>query len=168
MSITNTISSVTTIIRPLIDDQNRIDGRKGFVQHIVGISDVYKYYDTNSIADLTEVITTTKADLIEHKEIQRLGSTWDEFDERLKLDIIPQLVNAGGSSITPKSFAITLKEELNIPVKGPPIDSRVIGRHLLGIGLTSKRGGKGMVYALPPEDKLAEWQAGVWSPGDEY
>ena len=146
----------------------RVDGRKGYVIHMVGISDVYKYYDTNSIADLTDVVAIKSADLIEHKEQARLGSTWDEFDDRLKLDIIPQLVKAGGTSITPKSFSQTLKEELNIPAKGPALSPTVLGHHLIGIGLPSKRGNKGMIYQLPPEDRLPEWQAGVWSPGDEY
>lgn len=144
------------------------DGRKSFVQHLVGISDIYKYYDTASIADLIEVVATTKADLLQHKTTERLGMTWEEFDDQLLNGIIPQLVRRGVTSITPKNFAITLKQDLNIPAEGDALDPIIIGRRLRAMGLSSRRVTAGMVYSLPPLDRLEEWQAGLWSPADEY
>ncbi len=143
------------------------DGRKGFVQNIVGISDVYPHYDTASIANIIDVVATTKADLLEHEATKRLGMTWEEFDSQLLNGIIPQLVRAGGTSITPRNFAATLKQDLNIPAKGEALDSRVIGKRLKMMGLTSHRFTDGRVYRLPPLERLEEWQAGLWSPADE-
>ncbi len=144
----------------------RKDGRKGFVQHIVGISDVYPYYDTASIADLADVVTVTKTDLIEQKATETLGMTWDEFDDELRFRI-GELVKSGGSTLTPKNFVKTLKDELGIPSKGPALAPTILGKHLTGIGLQAKRGNQGMIYTLPPEERLEEWVAGVWSPGDD-
>ncbi len=145
----------------------RKDGRKGFVQNLVGISDVYPFYNTASIADLTEVVGTTKAEILEHKAAQNLGMSWEEFDHQLLEGVIPQLVRAGVASISPKNFAATLKSEMNIPAKGEPLSPEIIGRRLKGFGLQSKRATAGMVYSLPPIDKLTDWQAGLWSPGDD-
>ena len=94
--------------------------------------------------------------------------SWDEFDHQLLDGIIPQLVKNGGLSLTPKNFAQTLKNDLNIPAKGPALDAIIVGMRLKGLGLKSKRTSGGMVYSLPPLEHLEEWQAGLWSPGDEY
>ncbi len=144
----------------------RKDGRKGFVSHMVGISDVYRYYDTAAIADLTDVVTVTKSDIIEQKATETLGMTWDQFDDELRFRI-GELVKSGGSTLTPMNFTKTLKTELNIPAKGPALAPIVLARHLTGIGLVSKRVTKGMIYTLPPVERLDEWMAGVWSPGDD-
>ncbi len=146
----------------------RKDGRKGWVQTIVGISSVYRHYNTASIADLTDVIAAGKTELMHNKDADKLGLAggWDEFDMKMMQEIIPELVATGGRTLTPKSFAVTLKNELHLPAKGPPMDTRQLGKHLASYGLGSKRTNRGMVYTLPPAEHLADWQAGLWTPDD--
>jgi len=145
---------------------NRKDGRKGMVQHLVGIGDVYPFYNTGAIADPAEVMGMNKRSLLEQRAQQKLGMSWDEFDAKLISEIIPMLVNNGYEAIVPGTFVKTLQNEMNIPAKPhDPLDSRELGKRLKGIGLVSTRRAKGMVYQLPPKQYLQEWADGVWSPG---
>lgn len=146
----------------------RKDGRKGYVEILAGISDVYGLYDTTSIADIGEVVDASKSTIMERAHTDAIGMGWDEFDQKLIDQIIPDLVGLGFSSITPKIFAKTLASEYDIPKKGPPLKPEIIGRRLRMIGLPPRRVTSGMTYTLPPAELLDAWKAGVYSPGDEY
>lgn len=146
----------------------RKDGRKGYVEILAGISDVYGMYDTASIADITEVVDASKSQIMERAHTADLGMSWGELDQKLIDEIIPKLVAAGAASVTPKNFAKTLAAEFDIPAKGPPLTPEIIGRRLKMIGLPPRRLNSGMSYTLPPAELLEPWQAGIYSPGDEY
>jgi len=144
---------------------NRKDGRKGFVQHLVGIGDVYPFYNTGAIADPADVMKMNKRNLLEQRAQQKLGMSWEDFDIKLITEIIPLLVSNGYETIVPGTFVRTLQNEMNIPEKPKdPMDSRELGKRLKAIGLISTRKAKGMVYQLPPKQHLQEWADGVWSP----
>ena len=149
---------------------NRKDGRKGFVQHLVGIGDVYPLYNTGAIADPAEVMGLNKRNLLELRAQEKLGSikTWENFDIKLITEIIPSLVANGYKSIIPGTFVNTLQNEMDIPEKPlPALDSRELGKRLKAIGLVSTRKAKGMVYQLPPKEHLQAWADGVWSPDND-
>jgi len=143
---------------------NRKDGRRGFVQHLVGIGDVYPFYNTGSIADPADVMGLNKNSLLNTRAQQKLGMTWEEFDEKLANEIVPGLVAGGYDKIVPSLFVKTLQNELGIPSKeNPPMGAAILGKRLQAIGLTPTKHAKHNVYKLPPLNKLQEWADGVWS-----
>ena len=143
---------------------NRKDGRRGFVQHLVGIGDVYPYYNTGSIADPADVMGLNKGTLLSSRAQQTLGMTWEQFDDKLANEIVPGLVAGRYNTIVPSLFVKTLQKEMGIPMNGnDPMAPNILGTRLRSIGLIPTRVAKGMVYKLPPLERLQEWADGVWS-----
>jgi len=148
--------------------EGRKDGRKGFVQHVAGIGDVYRWYNTRAIADPAAVMGMSKNGIFATRAQAELGMSYDDFEKQLRDVIIPQLVMDGWESLAPSNFVQKLKEDLDLPPKentgNKTLDPRILGRRLTNIGLTSSRKAKGMIYDLPPLEYLTAWQDGVWSP----
>lgn len=139
------------------------DGRKGFVQSVVGISQVFPHYNHESIASPMEVMQQDKAALKAAAPVKDLnGLTWQEFDEQMFMNVIPALVEEGYSSMSPAGFAMMLRRDLNIK-----IDSIQLGKRMSGYGLPKKHTKKGSVYSFPGNGSVTDWQNGIWDPADD-
>jgi len=138
------------------------DGRKGIVQHMVGIPDIFKYYNTASIADPMDVMLLTKNSLAATRSQSGLGMTWSAFDEKLVVEWIPMLVQQGFATLAPGNFVRVLKRE-----EGITIDASQLGKRLAGVGLPRHRRKAGNIYKLPPVEDLDLWTDGVWEPDDD-
>lgn len=144
------------------ENRYKKDGRKGFVMHMVGISDIYKHYNTNSIADPMDVMMMTKSSIAARRNVDGLGMTVREFETKLAEVWIPALVAQGITIIAPGNFIRVLKRE-----EGIDIDSAQLGKRLGGIGLPRHRRKTGNIYKLPPPESVGDFLDGVWEPDDD-
>ena len=136
------------------------DGRKRGISVLWRIRDVYSIYNTQAIADMTEVIGITKDAVLGAKEDAKAGMSTEAIKKALWSEWIPWLVGQGRTTLTPGAFAMAVNEQ-----EGLNISAVQMGRALneLGLGSTVASNGR-RTLRLPPADKLADWRNGTWSP----
>ncbi len=134
------------------------DSLYGAVTHV---SRMYKFYDTTSVADVSEVLGLTKASVLDDKQQESIGMSWRELDNNIE-EVIGSLVAQGFDQLVPRQFVKVLfdQKKINIP-------DHVLGKRLTQMGLSKNRRSGGYVYHLPPDQETYEkWINGVWAFDD--
>ena len=118
---------------------------------------MYKWYDTTSIAKPSDVMSITKAKVMEQNIWESTGKTKEEVLKIIE-DAIVNLVNNGYTSVAPRGLSKILREEKKIDIM-----PSVIGQAIDNLNpLEKKRKSSGISYELPPKDKLQEWIDGLY------
>ncbi len=132
-------------------------GAEGYPSVFTRISRMYQWYDTTSIAKPADVMSITKAKVMEQNIWETTGKTKAEVLKIIE-DAIINLVNNGYTSVAPRGLSKILREEKKII-----LSSDVIGKAINNLNpLEKKRKSSGMSYELPPKDKLQEWIDGLY------
>jgi hypothetical protein len=142
---------------------DRKDGRKRYPAMLPRVKRFYGYYNTESIADPVDLYKISKRTILASQAEEKLGMTWAEFDDLLRNEIVPSLVFADNpvTTIVPGGFVRLLMRERKIN-----IDPTSLGVRLASLGLTRTRNSRNNTYALPPADRMLDWQDGLWNASD--
>lgn len=140
-------------------DPRYYDGRKRGRAVVWKIRDVYGAYNTGAIADLAEVVSITKASIIEQKEESTAKIKTESLVETLRTKWIPWAVAEGHKSLAVSAFRATINEKFGLNVS-----NTMLGTALKELGLGSKSNGTVRVVTLPPMERLEDWRKGLWLP----
>lgn len=141
------------------NDYRHWDGRKRGRGVFWKIRDVYGVYDTGAIADITEVMAITKENIMNRKVDSESGLSLQSLVETLRTQWVPWAATSGYTNIGVAAFTATVNEKF-----GFKLTSQQMGIALKELGLRSKSNGKARVVALPPKERINDWQDGLWVP----
>lgn len=139
-------------------DKRHKDGRRRGRAIVWNIRDIYATYNTRAIADLGDVMSVTKASILQISAQKQNGLSNDELVERLRDEWVPQMVKDGTKRIAAGMIAKSITDQLGIKVAAV-----TVGKALSQLGITSTVLSSGRFAMLPPVEKLAQWQReGHW------
>lgn len=144
-------------------DYRHWDGRKRWTIWHFRLRKIYPIYNTGAIADIGEVISMTKDQIVGDRSDEKAGMSAPDLVEALRKTWVPWMVNDRKvSTVAVASFTAMINE-----TQGLKLDPGRVGKALRDLGLPSRSNGKSRLVHLPPADRLVDWQHGFYNPADD-